>query len=87
MKIRTKLREPCIKHAFNSSREAMEWVKESFKGEVGTIPCRAYKCPNCGLYHVTSIKKNDFVNRTSDRQLLKTRVHYLANHFIQKYKW
>lgn len=49
----------CEKVAYPSQREANEVInsfhKSHLRGRTGKkIPCRAYRCPDCGMWHLTS---------------------------------
>lgn len=77
----------CKKVRYKDKGEAQERLNKIRKiSNRNKKPLRAYYCPNCGEYHLTSITKAT-QKVILQRNSLETRIERIAEEFIKKNKW
>lgn len=72
--------ESCTKAKFTSKAYADQFIDEvRRKSDRDTNPAKAYKCPKCGLWHITSQGKKLYTNNSVAIVKQQQEIDYLRN--------
>lgn len=80
---------PCKKKAFDSKFDAIKRIQEIQKEESSKNkkPVRAYKCKDCGKFHLTSMAKSKYIEGMHEGGFERQRLARISNYWMEKKGW